>query len=76
VALGSGDRVLLFSDGAIEVSLPDESFLGTEGLVAILQRLGYPGRDVSLQTIEEEILKASDRIRFDDDLTFLEIRIR
>jgi hypothetical protein len=31
---------------------------------------------VSLEQIEEEILRASDRIRFDDDLTLMEVRIR
>ncbi len=76
VPIASGDHVLLFSDGAIEVSLPNEDYLGTAGLVAILQRLRYPAKAVSLRAIEEEILKASDRIRFDDDLTFLEIVIR
>jgi sigma-B regulation protein RsbU (phosphoserine phosphatase) len=76
VPIAPGDYVLLFSDGAIEVSLADESFLGTDGLVAILQRLGYPGSAVSLEQIEEEILRASDRIRFDDDLTLMEVRIR
>ena len=47
-----------------------------DGLVAILGEMGYPRSDVSLAAIEEELLRRSDRFRFDDDLTFLEMRIR
>jgi PAS domain S-box-containing protein len=75
VELQSGDCVLLFTDGAIEISLPDGGLLGAEGLVAILSDLGYPGSGATLPRIEEELLRRSDRIRFDDDLTLLEARI-
>lgn len=37
--------------------------------------LGYPNSGTSLAMIEEELLRRSDRIRFDDDLTFLEARL-
>jgi len=44
------------------------------GLVQILKEVGYPdGGD--LKAVEEKLLKFSDRIRFNDDLTFLEIRL-
>ena len=41
-----------------------------EGLLAVLNELGYPDSGVELSAIEEELLRRSDRIRFDDDLTF------
>ena len=75
VGVQSGDCVLFFTDGAVEISLPDGGLLGSEGLAAILSDLGYPRSDVTLPRIEEELLRRSDRIRFDDDLTFLEVRI-
>ncbi|KKK55933.1 hypothetical protein LCGC14_3069600, partial [marine sediment metagenome] len=49
--------------------------LDSDGLVAVLKDMGYPNSNVSLTAIEEELLRRSDRIRFDDDLTLLEIRI-
>jgi len=46
-----------------------------EGLEAILKRLDYLDSDPGFDIIEEEMLKYSGRIRFDDDLTFLEARL-
>jgi len=48
---------------------------GPAGLEAALTGLGYPDADVNFETIEQELLKRSDRIRFDDDLTFFEVRL-
>ena len=39
-----GDRLLLFSDGAMEIHSADDSLLGVDGLIAILKKLGYPAR--------------------------------
>ncbi len=75
VNVRSGDCLLFFTDGAVEISLPGGAYLDSDGLVAILKDLGYPDSNVTLTTIEEELLRRSDRIRFDDDLTLLEIRI-
>lgn len=69
-----GDCLLLFSDGVTEVTRKDGSMLQSEGLVDCLMALGYPGSELSLKNLEEAILASSDRIRFDDDLTLLEIR--
>ena len=71
-----GESLLMFTDGAIEVSIGDRDYLGSDGLVKVLTELGYPSPDVSFTDIEEQLLKVSDRIRFDDDLTFFEIRIK
>jgi phosphoserine phosphatase RsbU/P len=70
-----GDTMLFFSDGATEVSIGEHDYLDTSGLLNILKRLNYPRSEVSLETVEREILKRSDRIRFDDDLTFFEVRL-
>ena len=48
--------------------------LGTKGLVEVLEEVGYPAtRD--FDAIAGRLLTSSDRIRFDDDVTFLEIRM-
>ena len=73
--IGPGDRLLLFTDGAIEISSTDGSQLGIDGLLTILSKLDYPNSRVDFKTIEEEMLKYSDRILFDDDLTFLEVSL-
>ena len=75
VALDSGDCLLFFTDGAVEISQGQGQYLDVDGLIGILKRLGYPGSGVSFQAIEKEMLRLSDRIRFDDDLTFFEIRL-
>jgi sigma-B regulation protein RsbU (phosphoserine phosphatase) len=75
VQLNGGECVLFFTDGAIEIYNANDKQLGTDGLITILKKLGYPKSVNKFEIIEEEMLKYSDRIRFDDDLTFLEIRI-
>ncbi len=73
IDFGPGDRLLLFTDGATEVTQKDGSMLDSAGLLQCIRSLGYPKCNQSLKDIELAVLKASDRIRFDDDLTFLEI---
>ncbi|MHC5110923.1 MAG: PP2C family protein-serine/threonine phosphatase [Planctomycetota bacterium] len=75
VEFGSGDSLLFFSDGATEISQPSGELLGTDGLERVLKSLGYPGADIDLPAIETELLARSNCIRFDDDLTFLEVHI-
>lgn len=74
-AVNPGDCLLMFSDGALEVSNLDGEELGNEGLARILKEHNYPeSRDFN--AIDERLLKFSDWIRFNDDLTFFEIRLR
>jgi phosphoserine phosphatase RsbU/P len=75
VGIRPGDCILFFTDGATEVTGTSNGLLNVGGLETLLKGLGYPGPDVGLKTIEERMLALSDRIRFDDDLTFLEVRI-
>jgi sigma-B regulation protein RsbU (phosphoserine phosphatase) len=74
ISLSSGDCLLLFTDGMLEITDADDQMLGAKGLARVLTDAGYPeSRD--FKAIEERLLKYSDRIRFSDDLTFLEIRM-
>ncbi|NQU21060.1 MAG: SpoIIE family protein phosphatase [Candidatus Nealsonbacteria bacterium] len=70
----NGDRLLLFSDGALEVSNAAGKMLEVDGLIGILRKLGYPQAGIQMEALEEELLKYSNAIRLDDDLTFIEIR--
>ena len=62
------------TDGALEVSEAGGEMLGAEGLVKVLKEVGYPASQ-DFDAIAEKLLTSSDRIRFDDDLTFLEVRM-
>jgi len=75
VKIGSGDCLLLYSDGAIEISKPDGGLLGVDGLEQLLKELGYPDLSTDLGAIEQELLTRSDCIRLNDDLTLLEARM-
>ena len=75
VGLEAGDRLLLFSDGVVEVKDMNGEMLGADGLVRILQRMGYPRTGVSLDALQTEILTLSAGIRLADDLTIMEIAL-
>jgi sigma-B regulation protein RsbU (phosphoserine phosphatase) len=68
------DRLLLFSDGAIEIHNAAGAILGAEGLIRILAELGYPRSGINIDALEEALLKFSNSIRLGDDVTFLEAR--
>ncbi len=71
----AGDCVLLFTDGAVEIRHAAGEYLNADGLVEILRELGYPRSDAGFQDIEDQLLKYSNQIGFDDDLTFIEARL-
>ena len=73
MSVGPGDCLLAFTDGALEIGDVNGKLLGTDGLVKILDEVGYP-ESKDFEVIEEKLLKFSDRIRFNDDLTFMETR--
>lgn len=70
----SGDGLLLFSDGAIEVQNASGEQLESEGLIKMLKSQGFPQTPIKFDALQEALLTASNNIRLDDDLTFLEIR--
>ena len=69
-----GDNLLLFSDGAVEIHNAEQKMLGVDGLIAMLKTFGYPQNALQIETIEEELLKYSNAVRLEDDLTFMEVR--
>jgi len=73
--IAPGDSVLFFTDGATEISDSNDGLLGVDGLRRVLEEVGYPNGDAPFEEIETRLLRASDRIRFDDDITFLDVRI-
>jgi len=72
IEAAGGDGLLLFSDGAVEVRNADGEPLGTDGLVRLLAEQGYPGKEIQMELLEEELLKYSAAIRLEDDLTLIE----
>lgn len=74
VNLAPGDCLLLFTDGASDISTAPNERLGVEGLAKQLLAMGYPHQNTDLAAVELELLRMSDCIRFDDDLTMLEVR--
>ena len=71
--LQRGDCLLIFSDGAFEIHNSQNELLGIDGLVRILQGSGYPDAGIQMAALEEELLKFSNAIRLDDDVTFIEV---
>jgi PAS domain S-box-containing protein len=76
IPLDDGDRLLLFSDGAMEVINADGAELGVDGLVGLLRRQGYPQADIRMAALEEDMLRFSNAIRLPDDLTLIDVRVR
>jgi serine phosphatase RsbU (regulator of sigma subunit) len=70
----SGDALLLFADGAVEIQNASEQQLGSEGLKEMLRLAGYPGSGLQISGIEEQLLLYSNNIRLSDDLTFVDVR--
>ena len=65
----------LFTDGATEIQTAGDRPVDTTGLVEVLRPLGYPSTDLDFNDLERELLVRSNRIRFDDDVTFMEMRL-
>lgn len=69
-----GDSLLLFTDGAVEIADAQGRLLGETGLLEILAQLNYPRERLHLPALEESLLRFSNAIRLEDDLTLLELR--
>ena len=74
VNLKPGDAILLFSDGAVEIQNAGNEWLGADGFIQILKRLDYPRTELRMDMLEEELLKFSNDIRLQDDITIIEMR--
>ena len=73
IQVSQGDALFLVSDGAAEVSNAEGKLLGLDGLVEILKIQGCPRNKVQMGALEERLLKYSNAIRLEDDLTLIEI---
>ena len=73
-ACSPGDSLLMFTDGAVEISDPTGQMLGNEGLTDILKSQGYPQSRIVMSALQESLLRFSNGIRLEDDLTLLEVR--
>jgi serine phosphatase RsbU (regulator of sigma subunit) len=76
IELESSDSLLLYSDGAVEIHNDRDELLGVDGLVDILTSLGYPQNQLHLNELQKELLKFSNDIRLQDDLSIIEVRFR
>ena len=72
--LNAGDAILMFSDGAFEIHNASNEMLGVDGLINILKELNYPREPLNMAALELALLKFSNDIRLQDDLTILEAR--
>jgi PAS domain S-box-containing protein len=73
VRLAPRERLLIFTDGALEIENRRGQPLGTEGFLAVLQAMGYPATPLNFEALCVKLLRYSNAIRFPDDLTVLEI---
>ena len=64
----------MYTDGAIENPDHHGEELGEDGLMAILQELGYPQKNSLHQQIEEKIILHTANVELKDDVTFLEFQ--
>jgi phosphoserine phosphatase RsbU/P len=74
--IGSGDSILIFSDGAFEIHDAANRQLGVDGILEILTRLDYPQTPLSMAVFEKELLKFSNEIRLQDDVTIIEVSFK
>lgn len=73
-ACRSGDALLLFTDGAIEVQDAGGRLLNAAGLIDVLKGQGYPQAEFKIDAVQRALVNYSNVIRLNDDVTFLEIR--
>ncbi|MCB2156747.1 SpoIIE family protein phosphatase [bacterium] len=69
--LEHGDSLLLYSDGAAEVSNRDGVPLGEDGLMEIARWMNLKPRSDALEKLEAELLHYSNFVRLPDDLTLM-----
>ncbi|MFH1020800.1 MAG: PP2C family protein-serine/threonine phosphatase, partial [Pseudomonadota bacterium] len=68
-----GDGLLLFTDGATEITNSQDAMLGNDGMSAFIDSHGFPDTEGKLAGFLEKMLKFSNSINFVDDVTMLAI---
>lgn len=76
VELARGDTLLLFTDGAFEISGPAEKELGVEGFRDLAAPLDFSNPDAALTALEDALLAYAQRPFLPDDLTILSLHRR
>jgi rubrerythrin len=61
-------------DGAFEIENARNEMLGADGFLEILKNLDSPMVQLSKDVLEKELLKFSNDIRLQDDITIIEVR--
>ena len=61
---------------AVEIENTQGRMLGSEGLIEILRSQNYPQSPLRMEALEEELLRYSNSIRLEDDLTIIELRLK
>ena len=74
VPLAPGDAFLIFSDGAFEIHNARDELLDLDGFINILMELNYPREPLKMKALELALLKFSNEIRLQDDITIIEAR--
>jgi PAS domain S-box-containing protein len=76
--LDRGDTLLLYSDGATEITNVTDDQLGVGGLMQLVRENVSSSKDgaLNLTRLEEQLLHYNSRIRFSDDLTLLAAHFR
>lgn len=67
----SGDRILLYSDGALEVKTDYDSLLGYEGLYEMFKEICKSGTENCLDVLKAKIVRSSREVRLQDDFTIV-----
>jgi serine phosphatase RsbU (regulator of sigma subunit) len=74
--LAPGDTLLLYTDGALEISDKKDEDLGVPGFVELIRQnlAANHSRQLQLARLEEQLLLYSQKVRLSDDLTLLKFR--
>ena len=75
VALQRGDRLLLYSDAALETTSPDSEQFGQERLLALVSQRKCNDADQTLSGIVRGLREFAENVALGDDLTLLAVCI-
>ncbi|OGQ99374.1 MAG: hypothetical protein A2505_04385 [Deltaproteobacteria bacterium RIFOXYD12_FULL_55_16] len=72
--LKPGDGLLLFTDGAVEITDQQQAMFGNNGMSDLIDAHGFPETEENLAGFLEKMLRFSNHPSFPDDITMLAIR--
>ncbi len=71
--LAPGDQLLLFTDGAFEITNASDEELGEEKFIEWACEAGLERGEAALTELEENLLRYSNRLSLPDDLTLIQL---